>query len=206
LAQAVAASAAVPGAFAAWTVKGLRFPCASAAPKLLDGGVYDNTGLQALDRGHNDVFTVTMNAGGLLRAGAYGRIPIVRDLSRANALLYRQSTGLRTNMMVSAFKRSKDLPISSPLPDSARRGVLVNLGTTFGQGSQSLDAWRSRFPEERTWRGRDLALYPTVFDRIPRELCHRLIYRGWWLIGAAFSDYYPELVPGLDTISPPPLD
>jgi NTE family protein len=206
LAQAVAASAAVPGAFAAWTVKGLQFPCASTAPKLLDGGVYDNTGLQALDKDHDDVFTVTMNAGGLLRGGAYGRIPIVRDLSRANALLYRQSTALRTNMMVTAFRRSKGLPISSPLPVGARRGVLVNLGTVFDeQGSPSLNAWRARFPEERAWCGRDLALYPTVFNRMPEELCRRLIYRGWWLIGAAFSDYYPELVPAPEAISPPPL-
>jgi NTE family protein len=36
VAQAAAASAAVPGAFAAWELQGLKFPCAQESPKLLD--------------------------------------------------------------------------------------------------------------------------------------------------------------------------
>lgn len=204
VAQAAAASAAVPGAFAAWELKGLTFPCAPSPPKLLDGGVYDNTGLEALDHDrYSEVFTVTINAGGLLRPGVYGRIPIVRDLSRANSLLYRQSTALRTRTMVAAFRRGAQSPMPAPLPDGARRGVLVGLGTDFPNASDELAAWRTAFPETRTWRGTDLALYPTVFDRLPEELCRRLVYRGWWLTGAAFATYYPDAVPKPAGLLPP---
>ncbi|HVE20134.1 MAG TPA: patatin-like phospholipase family protein, partial [Ilumatobacteraceae bacterium] len=48
VAQAVAASAAVPGAFAAMKIDQVKFPCAGrGVPHLLDGGTYDNTGLEA---------------------------------------------------------------------------------------------------------------------------------------------------------------
>jgi NTE family protein len=194
LAQAAAASAAVPGAFATWPVRGISFPCAKQTPELLDGGVYDNTGLEVLDGDrYADVFTVTMNAGGLLRPGSYGKIPLVRDLSRANALLYRQSTALRTRMMVGAFKRA------------TRRGVLIALATDFDEDRGELAAWRGAFEEARTWKGEDLAYVPTVFDKFDEALCRRLVYRGWWLTGAAVAAYYPEMAPSPDKLRRPPL-
>lgn len=66
VATAVAASAAVPGAFAALTVRGVEFPCGGRVPpKLVDGGAYDNTGLEALDGdNYQHVFTITINADG----------------------------------------------------------------------------------------------------------------------------------------------
>lgn len=52
VATAVAASAAVPGAFAPLPVQGIAFPCAHGEePLLVDGGTYDNTGLEAFDSG-----------------------------------------------------------------------------------------------------------------------------------------------------------
>lgn len=206
LAQAVAASAAVPGAFAAWPLRDVALPCTQETPMLLDGGVYDNTGLEVLDGArYADVFTVTMNAGGLLRPGGYGRIPLVRDLARANSLLYRQSTALRTRMMVDAFRRGRGVPLDAPLPDGARRGVLVALATDFDADEGALAAFRAAFDEERTWRGEDLAFMPTVFDRLDEALCRRLVYRGWWLTGAAMASYFPELAPEPATLRPPPL-
>lgn len=207
LSQAVAASAAVPGAFAPWRVRGIRFPCATQEPLLLDGGVYDNTGLEALDSDrHRNVFTVTLNAGGLLRPGGYGRIPLVRELARANSLLYRQSTSLRTRAMVASFKLAGELPLEAELPAGARRGVLVGLSTNFGDDAgQAVEAWRAAFPEERSWQGQDLSLYPTVFDRLPAALCRRLVYRGWWLAGAAMAQYYPDLAPQPASLTAPPL-
>jgi len=206
LAQAVAASAAVPGPFAPWPVRNISFPCPHGTPELLDGGVYDNTGLEVLDHpAYAGVFTVTMNAGGLLRPGSYGKIPLIRDFMRANALLYRQSTALRTSMMVAAFKRGVDVPPGAPLPPGARRGVLVALATDFNDDGPGLAAWRAAFDEARTWQGQDLAYVPTVFDRLDQALCRRLIYRGWWLVGAAFAAYYPDLAPTPDRLSPPPL-
>jgi NTE family protein len=205
LSQAAAASAAVPGAFAPWKVEGIAFPCATQAPVLLDGGVYDNTGLEVLDGDrYRDVFTVTMNAGGLLRPGGYGKIPLVRELSRANSLLYRQSTSLRTRMMVSSFKLGDGTPIGGPLPPGARHGVLVGLATDLDDPGGELAGWRAAFPEVRTWEGRDLALVPTVFDKLSAELCRKLVYRGWWLAGAAVARYYPQLGPAPDSLEAPP--
>ena len=207
LANAAAASAAVPGSFAPWTVKGIEFPCATQPPHLLDGGVYDNTGLEAFDSDrYRNVFLMTMNAGGLLRPGAYGRVPLVRDLARANSLLYRQSTALRTRTVVDRFRAAQRLGPGDPLPEGARRGILVALATSFpSEESDGLRAWRAAFAEERAWDGRDLALVPTVFDKLPAGLCRRLVYRGWWLMGAATAHYHLAMAPDPRALTAPPL-
>jgi NTE family protein len=204
VATAVAASAAVPGAFAPVLMPGVSFPCMDRVgpPVLLDGGAYDNTGLEALDGDdYEDVFLVTMNAGGVFVTGRWGGIPVIRDLARANSLLYRQSTGLRTRWMVERFKAS-ELAIQQglPVPAWGRQGVLVGLGTTVM--GPDVDSWRAMHEEHRNWRGRDLAFVPTVFDRLDPTLCRLLIYRGWWLIGAAFARYHPGEV-DLPTTAPP---
>jgi NTE family protein len=203
VATAVAASAAVPGAFAPMKLRGIRFPCVdSGAPRLLDGGAYDNTGLEALDGDrYFDVFTVVMNAGGIFVTGQLGRIPIVRDLSRSNSLLYRQSTALRTRWMVDRFRAFERQP-DQPLP-SARRGVLYSLATEMDD--PGADPWRALHPEERTWQGRDLAFVPTVFDQLDERLCRLLVYRGWWLTGAAIARYHKDFVE-LPEARPPLLD
>lgn len=203
VATAVAASAAVPGAFAPVRLKSLAFPCLRVGTAtLLDGGTYDNTGLEALDGDrYKDVFLVAMNAGGVFVTGRWGGIPLIRDLARANALLYRQSTGLRTRWMVHRFQAS-ELAADKGLPAPAwgRRGVLMGLGSTVeGAG---VDVWRARHEEHRTWRGKDLALIPTVFDQLDMRLCRLLIYRGWWLTGATIARYHPDLLE-LPTTAPP---
>jgi NTE family protein len=195
VATAAAASAAVPGAFAPLRLPGIAFPCAERAePLLLDGGVYDNTGLEAFDGyRYHDVFLVGMNAGGVFTTGRWGGLPFVRNLVRSNALLYRQSTGLRTRWMVDRFRAYEDARnTGSDAPPWARQGVLMSLASTVsGPGA---DEWREEHPEERAWRGRDLAFVPTVFDRLDLGLCRLLIYRGWWLSGATISQYHPGLV------------
>jgi NTE family protein len=206
LAQAAAASAAVPGVFPPWRVRNISFPCATRTPLLLDGGVYDNTGLEVLDGDdYSGVFTVTMNAGGLLRPGRYGKIPVIRDLARANALLYRQSTALRTRMMVAAFQRGSQLAPGAELARGTRHGVLVALGSDFPEDRGDVAVWRAAFEEARTWGGEDLAYVPTAFDKFDEALCRRLVYRGWWLTGAAVSTYYPEMAPPPSRLRPPPL-
>src|SRR5439155_8923985 len=71
LADAVAASAAFPGAFAPLLLD-YEFPCEDGrVPKLLDGGAYDNLGLEVVDdlpravNGLPQAFLVAINAGGL---------------------------------------------------------------------------------------------------------------------------------------------
>lgn len=207
LCTAVAASAAVPGAFPPLVLDRASFPCGTHPPALLDGGVYDNTGSESIDsERYRDVFLLVLNSGGLLRPGTYGGIPIVRDLARANSLLYRQSTALRTRLIVERFQRGRAVGRDEPLPPGARRGVLVALATDFPRNALGqLDKWRDAFPEHRTHNDRDLALVPTVFDELEEPLCRALVYRGWWLAGAGLAAYHPHRLPDIASLRAPPL-
>jgi NTE family protein len=201
LATAVAASAAVPGPFPPLTLRGIDFPCADRGePQLVDGGAYDNTGLEALDgQSYADVFLVVMNAGGVFVTGRLKGVPFVRNLVRSNSLLYRQSTGLRTRWMVDRFRAGETSPPGGR-PPYARTGVLMALATKVS--GPAVDDWRARHPEHRTWRGDDLAFVPTVFDRLDVGLCRLLVYRGWWLTGATLARFHPGLV-DLPATAPP---
>jgi len=215
VAQATAASAAVPGFFAAFTLDGVRFPCHGQQPvKLLDGGVYDNLALEVIDRleprqeagRDRDPFVVALNAGGILRVGAYGRIPLIRDLSRANSLLYRQSSALRMRGMVERFEIWEDTPAGQRPPKFSRRGVLFGLASGLPEDKRNPE-WESSRPEHPWWQPGDpdptleLATVKTSFSRFAPQLCERLVHRGWWLTGATLSAYHPELldIPALPT-------
>jgi len=209
VAEAVASSAAVPGIFAAKKITRVQFPCQKGRRvKLLDGGVYDNSGMGALD-GLRDTCLIALNAGGLLHVGGYGRVPVLRDLRRAEALLYRQSTALRRTDIVLRFKAwEKARDEGTPPPEWARQGVLFGIATTLDPTA----AWAAGRPErERSSDpeniGRVLADLPTSFDRFSFDDCRRLIYRGWWLTGATLSKYHPTLIPGpFPSFEPPTRD
>jgi NTE family protein len=190
LALAAAASAAVPGAFAPTDIDA-PFPCrGDRRALLLDGGAYDNSGLQPLEQ-VTDACLVAVNAGGTFRVGHLGKVPVVRDLQRANAILYRQSTGLRRQMMVERFRAWEQARTENESPPPfARRGVLFGLGTS----TEATDEWREGRPEHEEWRER-LVKVATSFDRFDPELCRRLVYRGWWLTGATLSRFHRELLP-----------
>jgi NTE family protein len=207
LSRAVSASAAVPGLLPPVVLGGSPFPCAAHDPALLDGGTYDNTGLEAIDGDrYRHTFLCALNAGGLLRPGMYGRVPVIRDLARANSLLYRQSTTLRTRATIERFRRAAALGPVGELPEGARRGILVQLSTDFPDADPLPHRWRAAFPEHRTHDGRDLALVPTVFDRLSPSLCRALVHRGWWLGGAALAAHHPGLLPSdLSALDPPEL-
>lgn len=174
----------------------------SALAQHLDGGTYDNMGLEAFDSDrYASLFLIAMNAGGMFRTGRWGGLPFIRNLTRSNSLLYRQSTGLRTRWMVDRFKASEQAARAKlPAPSWCRQGVLMTLASQVN-GSAAAQ-WRATFPEERTWQKKDLAFVPTVFDRLDRELCRLLVYRGWWLTGATIVTY-PGLAPPPN--SAPPL-
>jgi NTE family protein len=188
LADAVAASAAFPGAFAPLVLRDFDFPCANGrVPKLLDGGAYDNMGLEAVDD-LPQAFLVALNAGGLFHTGRVGGLPFFRNLVRVNSLLYRQSTALRRREMVArfqAFERARMQP-----PEWGRQGVLFGLATTFDTPSP---AWVEGRPEHEELLLK-LALEKTTFARFPEELCRQLVYRGWWLTGCSVATFHPELV------------
>ncbi len=199
VAQAVAASAAVPGAFAPMKIDEVTFPCAGrGVPLLLDGGAYDNSGLEALDSPrYQSVFTISLNAGGVFVTGGLGKVPIVRDLTRANSLLYRQSTSLRTRWMIQRFDAWRNTPPGEARPPDSRRGVLFGLATDIeGPTTSQYDAFVAEFPEHRTFTvdgvEKDLAFMPTVFDQLTPDLVAALVYRGWWLTGATMALHQPD--------------
>jgi len=202
VATAVSASAAVPGAFAPLALSDIEFPCQERGePLLLDGGAYDNTGIEAFDSDrYSPFFLIAMNAGGVFLTGRWGGLPFVRNLTRSSSLLYRQSTAVRSRWMVERFKAREEVPPGGAIPPWGRRGVWMELATVVRGGGAA--AWRKRHPERRDWQGRDLAFVPTVFDRLEPALCRLLIYRGWWLTGATIAQYHANLLELPDT-SPP---
>lgn len=202
LSTAVAASAAVPGPFPPLTPKGLPpFPCqAGRKLRLVDGGAYDNMGLEPVDDLAH-AFVVALNAGGVFVTGQYGPVPVLRDLQLANSLLYRQSTALRRRQMVERFKAYEAVEdtatgvMKEEPPVWGRHGVLFGLSTTIGADGERARAWRGANPEEPDVH--TLARVATSFDRFDRQLCRDLLHAGWWLAGASVALYHPHLVAGL---------
>ncbi len=197
LALAAAASAAVPGPFAPVELKRLDLPCRGVnTVSLLDGGAYDNTGLEAIDSdGYDHVFTIALTAGGVFHVGGYGRIPIAKDLMQANSVLYRQSRALRMRSLVDRFQ------------DGLRDGVLFNLGTTIKERDQTPEAknFAATYPEHDAWNDKPLEQIDTSFDRFEPGLARHLIHRGWWLTGMTLATYHPTLNPPPPSLTAPAL-
>lgn len=204
LATAIACSAAVPGVLAPTNLDrhpelegAPDFPCRNGrAVRLVDGGGYDNMGLEPVDNLGSDAFLVALNAGGLFVTGRYGAVPVVRDLQLANSLLYRQSTALRRRWMVERFRAYESVEdprtgAADRPPPWARHGVLFSLGTTMPDDPRTV-SWLAANPNppdpDRVARVR------TTFDRIDRDLCHDLVHAGWWLAGACISTFHPHLL------------
>lgn len=191
LAQAVAASAAVPGLLAPMTLdRSIVFPCQRGRTvRLVDGGAYDNMGLEAVDD-LTDSLLVAVNAGGLFVTGTYGRLPLVRDLQLAQSLLYRQSTALRRRWMVERFKAWEAADAAgAPIPEWGRRGVLFGLATTLEPTAE----WAQVNP---TLPDPEVAFVKTSFDQFDAAVCSRLLHAGWWLTGATLTRFHPDVLPG----------
>ena len=195
VADAVSMSAAVPGVFNARSLPGVEFPCGDGGDaRIADGGAYDNLGLEAVD----DLFgpcLLVLSAGGVFRTGwggVLGHVPVLKDLKRAEALLYRQSTALRTRNMVERFKAWEETPAGEEPPAFARRGVLFGLATTLKAPAGWAEG-RPEFPFEEDRM--KMARYKTTFNRIDGAMARALIHRGWWMAGATLSAYHPDLLP-----------
>jgi NTE family protein len=209
LATAVACSAAVPGLLAPTQLHRHRelegapdFPCrGDRAVRLVDGGAYDNMGLEPVDS-LDEAFLVALNAGGLFVTGRYGAVPVVRDLQLANSLLYRQSTALRRRSMVERFQayEAGEDPATGEadcVPRWARHGVLFSLGTTMPDDPRTA-TWRAANPLEPD--PDRVARVRTTFHRLDRDLCRDLVYAGWWLTGACISTFHPHLLSDPDQL------
>ena len=195
LATAVAASAAVPGPFPPIGFDHLDFPCRTEQPvRVVDGGIYDNLGLEAIQRDRKEFessFLLSLNAGSLLPAdvrSGFGRLPIAGKLWRANAVMHRQISGLRTRRL---FQES-----------ATEDGPLVaafNLATEFPDTlntdeQRRLDSWRNLNAEHDRDAREALAAIPTTFARIGRSDALALVQRAWWLTGATLMVYHPWLL------------
>ena len=191
LAVAVACSAAVPGYFPPYEVKA-DFPCQSKwIPKVVDGGVYENTGTEPLSRlAPNKHCLVVLNSGGVFRTGGFGSLPVVRDLMRSESLLYRQSTALRTRGLVERFQLWEGRG-SGTAPPMALQGVLFALATTLSATPEWLEGRPEQAPEMRD----HLVHLKTSLGRFSMEDCRELVYRGWWLTGATLSLFHRSLLP-----------
>ena len=194
VAEAVASSAAVPGALAPFEVKA-SFPCAQGRKvELLDGGAYDNMGLQALD-GERDAFLVAINAGGHFRTGNAGKIPLVRELQRANAPLPAVDGDQAAAHGRALQGVGAGAGLEGAAPEWGRQGVLFSLASDLPNVSPKWTAGAAVVAAARDGGGalaEELALVATSFDRSPLERCRAPW--GWWLAGATISTYHPDLL------------
>jgi NTE family protein len=193
LADAVAASAAFPGAFSPLFLGGYDFPCGEDGdPPLVDGGAYDNLGLEAVGNLKPPTCLIALNAGGLFHTGFAGGIAVVGNLTRVNALLYRQSTTLRSKIIVERFKAYEyAAKHQSLMPDFARRGVFFSLATT----TKPTREWQADRPYADETEIDRLANLKTSFAKFSWANCNALTYRGWWLAGATLSRFHRGLLP-----------
>ena len=207
VATAVAASAAVPGYFPPLKLRHLGFPCNNGSPvHLADGGIYDNLGLEAIQRERIELpnsFLISLNAGFQLARGSrigISRLPIAGPLWRADAVMHRQTSALRTRRL---FQESEIA--------GGRPFVAFNLASEFPDQApldkkERLSAWRGRNAEHTTEQRNALAAIPTTFARLDPEDALALVQRGWWLAGATISVHHPHLLTTAPkwSYSPPP--
>lgn len=194
LAKAVALSCAVPGAFASVKMREPELPCAPevGTPELVDGGVYDNLGADALKVREEmpGLYCLIVNAGGLFGpSSTVGAVPIAGALYQSNGVLYQQVSSVRSRMLFDEFQSDDDGTLDGTL-FSMRTNMPDDDELTAAQRA-ALAEYRSEHPEESTSGKAELAAYKTTFDRLPRSVADRLVARGEWLAGAVLTLYMP---------------
>ena len=105
IAEAVAASAALPGALA---VHHLRTPYNvypwRDRPKLVDGAVYDNLGVEPFMQLRQKPLLVMLDAGAKLHQGVTERLGLVGVLKRSSAVGQNQVTTVRKRWVIDRFR------------------------------------------------------------------------------------------------------
>jgi NTE family protein len=202
LAQAIAASSSVPGVFPPLE---LPVPAGFTRPELLDGGVYDTLGIDPVDHPDCGGLIVSVNAGGIYqRAGLTRFLPRVGAYMSSSQMSHLLNTSQRVRVMAERFyawQQWRDGELEGPsAPAWARRGVQFSLDTRMPHtpekwcdGRPELPEWASHEPLE-DWI-EDVARTETSLNQFPRDRCHSLIYRSWWLTGATLARWHPEVMP-----------
>ncbi|WP_323671828.1 patatin-like phospholipase family protein [Candidatus Poriferisodalis multihospitum] len=193
---AVAASAAVPGYFPPLRLEHLEFPCnADTAVDVVDGGVYDNLGLEAIQRRRDEIdnpFLISLNAGAQLtqgnQSGVISRLPVAGSLWRTTGVMHRQTSSLRTRRL---FQESME-PNGRPF---APFTLTTEFPNNLPEDKQKrLQTWRQRNEEHTSAQRAALASIPTTFAKLDQADALALVQRGWWLIGAVLSVHHPDLL------------
>jgi len=192
VADAVAVSCAIPVLYNPKRIA-LEFPRARGhVAQLVDGGTYDNLALEVVDNLPNACL-IASNAQGAFYMGAFGAIPLVSAGLRAVTLVWRQTIALRTRAMVERFKVWEEARAAKqPPPKWARQGVLFGLGTTMGEKAKP--DWVASRPEPSAAEIDAILRTSIGIGRAERDLCVRLVQRGWWLTGATLSSYHRDVL------------
>jgi NTE family protein len=199
LGVAVASSASFPMSFSIVWLRTARLPLGNP-PKVLslvDGGVYDNLGLewfQGWNSGRpasalNPAFKIVVNASGLLRPTPkkYGS---ARALLRDMSVQYAQTLNLRVRWFIDRL-----LP---PAPGAAPldKGVYIGIGRDprayRDQNNQPINPlfYEGALPSELV---EPLALVRTDLDRFLPEEADLLSYHGYWSLHARLQTVAPAL-------------
>ena len=208
LSQAVAASCAVPGVFAAIKLTVEEDP--QARPQLVDGGVYDTLGLDAIDHPDSHAMIISVDAGGVFnkpgrRSRLLSLVPFAGQATaymRSSEMMNRVNSTERIQVMVERFRGWRDWHAAGGQgdpPEWTRRGVLFGLHSRLPEAPAE---WQNTAPEVPEWAGNvtaeawgnELAAVETSLNKFTREQCKSLIYRSWWLTGASLARWHPELL------------
>jgi NTE family protein len=195
LGAAVASSAAFPGVFAPLSLQTAGLGLTNAPPvlSLVDGGVYDNLGLEWFQGWEpsrrpptaiNADFLIVANASGQLRR-ADAPFGGARALLREKSVQYAQTLNVRIRWYVEWLRERDD-----------KRGVYVGILRDPRQyrdaNNEPIDpsfyhgALDSAFVDK-------LAQLRTDLDRFLPEEAALLSYHGYWSLHARMRTYYPDM-------------
>lgn len=190
LGTAVAASAAFPPSFTVVNLKTSRLAFPTAPPRtlsLVDGGVYDNLGLEWFQGWGEDAvrpvaagkpdFIIVVNASGPLTVKDRSFGPL-RAFSRDLSIQYQQSLNLRV--------RWNDERMA------AERGTGVYMAIRSDPRSEALplEVTAAALPSELV---RPLALLRTDLDRFSADEAGLLSYHAYWTLHARLLQWKPKL-------------
>ena len=190
LGDAVAASAAFPPSLTVVRLKTKQLPFPRPAPDqlaLVDGGVYDNLGLEWFQGWGPDAerpvsamkpaFTIVANASGPLAEKA-GRFSGVTSLPRDLAIQYQQSLALRVRWY------------TANLLEQPGTGLYMAIASD-PRSEQDVDPTvaRASLPSELLG---PLSLLRTDLDRFTRNETDLLSYHAYWILHARLLRYAPE--------------
>ncbi|HEY2142266.1 MAG TPA: patatin-like phospholipase family protein [Solirubrobacteraceae bacterium] len=190
---AVAASAAVPGMFPpAWlSTNSIALKNAPAVLSLLDGGVYDNLGLEwfqgwSSGRPEGAVkpdFLIVVNASGLLKTVTkpYGE---VRAVWRSKSVQYAQTTRLRTRWFVGDLLAEREQGVYLGIGLDPRKYKLANNKPVHP------DVYRDALPSVLVEPAAEVR---TDLDRFSSTEADLLSYHGYQSLHARLAALYPKL-------------